>query len=327
MGTVIDADVREGTCAGLNPRQQEILEGLLGQGSGRARPAFRADLALDLHAHLERSLAPSRPDPPHDTLGVTKHDVAGVLGCEVRWQGEQGFDGWSVEKLAGTVVHRAIEQHAVLSRRSPVPPLEVVERVLAWMEKEDKPRGSAAFLRDLDPSDRVDLVHAANNGFTAFVDHWPPIDVRWRPRFEQWSTYDELFDGTLQLRAKHDLAFGQPSGTTARTVIVDVKTGSATATHQLDNRFYALVETLRARVPPFRVASYYTRSGRFQVLDVTEELLFRTADVLADAVRRMWELGTAARLPRPLPSGLCAHHCPFLDGCEAGRAHVAERDG
>jgi hypothetical protein len=52
-----------------------------------------------------------------------------VLGCEARWLADEGFDGWSVENLTGTVVHRAIDRGPwgggnrgvmldVLSRRS-----------------------------------------------------------------------------------------------------------------------------------------------------------------------------------------------------------------
>jgi hypothetical protein len=193
------------------------------------------------------------------------------------------------------------------------------------MEENDSPTGVKDFLPSLDLSDRADLVNSANNGFTAFLGHWPPIERRWIPRFEQWANYEALFDGTLHLRAKHDLALGIPTGTTARTIIVDVKTGKLNYSHPEELRFYALVETLRAGVPPFRVASYYTRSGMYPAQDVTEDMLFQTADKLVQVVRRMWELNTAQSEPSRVPGGLCEYYCPLYSDCEVGQRYVAER--
>lgn len=306
----------------LSPKQLEILHGLLGQGDRGARPEHRADLALELHAYIEGKLEPHRPATTGKTLSVVKYDMTGILDCESRWQATKGFDGWTVDNLVGIVMHRAIEHYFV--NEVHLAPIDLIEYLLGWMAEHDKPRGVHEYLEGIGLADRVDLVNAANNEFAAFCDHWPPILKGWRPRFEQWSNYDQLLGGTLELRAKHDLALGQPRGTTARTIIVDVKTGNASAAHPAEARFYALVETLRARVPPFKVASYYTRTGSAPEQIVTEDMLFQTADALIEAVKRIWEIAAGSE-PSRVPGGLCEWYCPLYSECEEGQRHVTER--
>lgn len=305
----------------LNPKQLELLHGLLGQGDKGARPEHREDLALDLHAYIESELEPHQPDMRGEILSVGKYDLTGILDCESRWQASKGFDGWTADNLVGVVVHRAIEHYFVNSVH--LVPIDLIEHVLGWMAQNDKPRGVQEYLAGVELADRVDLVNAANNSFVAFCDHWPPIQKNWRPRFEQWSNYDQLLGGALELRAKHDFALGQPRGTTARTVIVDVKTGKASGAHPAEARFYALVETLRARVPPFKVASYYTRTGSAPEQIVTEDMLFQVADSLIETVKRIWTIA-AGRDPSRVPGGLC-EWCPLYLECEEGQRHVAQR--
>src|SRR4051794_26379861 len=97
----------------LNPKQEEILFGLLDQGPEKSdRPDHRPELAEDLHRHIEDGLRPYRPEPPDDPyLAIRKNDISTVLDCEARWQATRIWDGWSVEKLVGALVHRAIDLH------------------------------------------------------------------------------------------------------------------------------------------------------------------------------------------------------------------------
>jgi len=96
----------------LNPAQQHVLDVLAAKRD--ERPVFDATLGPRLRAQLEDGLSPLVP--VLDTLGieqlwVSKHKVASVLGCEVRFLAEDeiGFDGWTVPRARGTVAHRAIE--------------------------------------------------------------------------------------------------------------------------------------------------------------------------------------------------------------------------
>jgi hypothetical protein len=130
------------------------------------------------------------------------------------------------------------------------------------------------------------LIGEANNGFVAFLQHWPPLARKWMPRAESSLYFDGLLDGAVTLVSKRDLVLGAAVGTTARTIVVDVKTGRAHAAHATELRYYALVETLQIGVPPFRIASYYTTTGNVAQQEVTEDLLFQAADKLSDVITR-----------------------------------------
>lgn len=307
----------------LNPKQREILIGLLGKGpTPIPRSRCRSDLAAELRARIEDALRVYQPDSPAEPLYVRKNDITTVLDCEARWLAAK-WDGWSIEKLIGIVVHRAIEQHSL--SRDELAPLDRIEGVLTWMEENDKPREVRAFLGGLDPIDRGDLLGEANNGLVAFLQHWPPLSRSWKPRAENSLYYDNLLDGAITLVSKRDLVLGFADGMTARTIIVDVKTGRAHAAHAAELRYYALVETLQVGVPPFRVASYYTTTGNAPHQEVTEEMLFQTADEVAGVIRTMWELRAQQREPLRVPGGLCENHCPLFVECTEGQDFVAER--
>jgi hypothetical protein len=311
----------------LNPKQMEILC-LLNKGPERVpSPEFRRDLAADLHARIEDALRPHQPLPADedegDRLMVRKNDITTVLDCEARWLASE-WDGWSVDKLVGIVVHRAIEQHSLA--RAEVTPLDRIEMVLNWMTENDSPRNVAEFLKALNPMDRGDLMSEANNGFLAFIQHWPPLSRKWAPRAETSIYYDKLLDGAITLVSKRDLALGFADGMSARTIIVDVKTGRLHNAHAAELRYYALVETLQIGVPPFRVASYYTTTGNVTPQDITEDILFQTADKLTDVIKTMWELRAGKRAPVRVPGGLCENFCSLFDGCDEGQQFVADRE-
>jgi hypothetical protein len=105
-----------------------------------------------------------------------------------------------------------------------------------------------------------------------FVELWPPLQKRWVPRTESRARA-ELCGGQVILSGRVDLALGQPRGAEAGTLLVDFKTGRTVMAHLEDLRFYALLETLRCGVPPFRVASYELDAGTFSSEDVTEATL------------------------------------------------------
>ena len=73
----------------------------------------------------------------------------------------------------------------------------------------------------------------------------------------------DLCDERIVLRGKYDLALGRAQGTEARVLIVDFKTGDRHGSHLDDLRYYALLETIRNGVPPFRVATYYLDASTF----------------------------------------------------------------
>ncbi len=93
--------------------------------------------------------------------------------------------------------------------------------------------------------------------------------------------------------------------------IVEIKSGVRRAEHRADLHFYALLESLRSPAPPFVVATYYTRTGEFDVDPVSEELLVGAARRTRPGTRRLWRLSQGSdprRTPRrpgavPVPPG------------------------
>src|SRR5262245_31365846 len=95
---------------GLNPAQQEVIDALGAPPS--ERPVFDAGLRLELRAELEAglTLVVETLDATAGPLTITKHLLAAVHGCEVRFLEEDraGFE-WSVPLARGSVAHKAIE--------------------------------------------------------------------------------------------------------------------------------------------------------------------------------------------------------------------------
>ena len=248
-----------------------------------------------------------------DTLWIDKRVLAGVHGCERRFEAERaaGFPGWSAALARGAVAHRAI-QIAAFSPK-PLPPLEAVDTAINRMI-EDGDRGLAEFLRVTSDAELADLRASASDVVTKFEDCFPPLVAAWRPRIESPSRH-ELHGGTITLGARPDLALGRPDGLQARVLVVDLKTGSRYQGHAEDLRFYALVETLRLGVPPFRVATFYLDAARWESENVTEDTLEIALRRTVDGARKLAELllGECVAAIKPGPG--CAH-CVAREGCE-----------
>ena len=251
-----------------------------------------------------------------------KHTLAAVHRCERHFLAEEaeGF-AWSPATAQGVVAHKAVELRIQATR--PVDPGEVVAMALDRLR--DDRRGPAQWLDVADEAERAELSAKAIDAVTKFDDTFPPIPTRWRPRVES-RLRAHLADDRVELSGKVDLALGRASGSQARVLIVDLKTGRPAASHAADLRFYALLETLRVGVPPFRLASLYLDSGHWRQEDVDEELLWLTARRVGDALGALAGLRLGGRLPTETPGPTCSW-CPVRDACEPGRAWAPPDDG
>jgi RecB family exonuclease len=137
-----------------------------------------------------------------------------------------------------------------------------------------------------------------------------------------------LADGRIELSGKVDLALGQAKPTTngaeARTMIIDLKTGGPGVHHAADLRFYALLETVRVGVPPFRLASFYLDAGEWRCEDVDEDLLWATARRTTDGIERLVALQLAGEEPTETPGAQC-RWCRAQAECPTGKAWLADR--
>lgn len=298
----------------LTPAQEAVREGLLDIGG--SRPTFRADLARDLQEGLRKgtdTLA-ERLELTGSSIWVDKRALAGVHGCERRYEAERaaGFPGWSAALAKGTVVHRALQLAPFLNR--PAAPLDVVNIAIERIVDEGDDRSPAQWLQAASAGELADLRGAATDVVTKFEETFPPIVAAWRPRIESTLKY-EVHRGTITLAARPDLALGRPDGHQARVLIVDLKTGQRHHSHADDLRFYALVETLRLGVPPFRIATFYLDAARWEHEEVSEETLELAMRRTIDGAVKLAELELGERVATFTPGPPCGY-CIVREECD-----------
>lgn len=299
------------------PAQQEILDRL--GAAGQDRPQFDAGLRLELKAELEHGLAPIIDELPADeTLWISKYPLAQIHGCEARHVGtkDDQFE-WTVPLARGTISHKAIE--LTLNWRGEPDPGALVDEALAKLENGDAPVSD--FLQTCTEADRAELRAQSTDRVAKFVECFPPLSTKWMPVVES-RIYANLLGERVTLQGRVDLTLGRPQGTTARKVIIDLKTGNYSHAHREDLRFYALVETLRLGVPPRLVATYYLDAARPETEHVTVPLLESAVRRVIDGAARMvtLQLRPEEAVKR---TGAACRWCRLLPDCDEGRRHLA----
>lgn len=298
-----------------------------GGGSKGTRPHFPDDLARRLRAELHDALADAadRLTLLDAELHVNKAELARVHQCERLHQAEAaiGFPGWSKNTARGLIAHKAIEL-GVFMPPPGAPPLALVDAAIDRIVEEGDDRSPRGWLLEAPATELAELRAAANDLVCKFEASFPPLDKDWRPRLESPVRVD-LHGGRIVLRSKVDLALGIARGTQAGVLIVDFKSGRAYPHHIDDLRYYALLETFRSGVPPFRVASYYLDAGTWHGEDISEELLAITMRRVIDGVIKLAALRTNEREPTFTPGPACGY-CRLRDTCEGAAVWAEQRE-
>ena len=316
----------------LTPAQLDVVDDLL--ALGQARPTFPEGLAIQLLDLLEDGLQTVFQLLGPVELTVNKTALNQVHACEAHHLAETDVPfEWTVASCRGTVAHRALELAvfrsgaavaAASKTRSEITPLELVDEAIYRLVQTGEDWSPRDFLRGADPAELAEVRGGACDVVTKFQECFPPLVASWRPRLES-SCRVELGGSAITLRSKVDLALGRPVGFEARVLIVDVKTGRPYPSHLDDLRYYALLETLRSKVPPFRVASYYLESARWQAEDITEEILEVTARRVVDGVRKLAELRRGPRAPTTTSGPQCSF-CRLRDQCPGSQEWLELRE-
>jgi hypothetical protein len=305
--------VDDGPGAGdhLNPAQRRVVDDLM--ALGQERPRFLPAVAADLRAELEADLLPLVEDrPDDDPLWVTKGALAQVHACEAHHTATSAEPfAWNPGNARGTVAHRAVEL-SVSARGDPAP-LDLVDHAIDSLGQDERRSSPRPWLLGASAVELADLRAGANDVVAKFRECWPPLPPAWSPRAET-AIGTDLCEGRVVLRGKVDLLLGRAAGDTARVLVVDLKTGRPHSSHLDELRFYALVQTLRVGVPPFRVASYYLDTATFHHEDVSVDTLAIAARRTSDGVRKLVEL-QAGRPPTVTPGPQCGW-CRLAGDCE-----------
>jgi hypothetical protein len=304
-GTELDSDR-------LSPLQQKTL-GLLRRAPDPV--VFDTAFIASLRNDIDEAFADFHDRLGDETIFLSKHRVASVLGCEVQHLLDDQF-AWSPAVAGGQVAHRAV-QLMVNWRGDPVP-ADVVDEAIARLADDDSSLGD--WIEGLSEADQADLRGFAVDKLIKFQECFPPLDRRAAPTVE--SSVRWPADGPIVLSGKVDLTLGRPAGAESRKVIIDLKTGWVSPKHREDLRFYALVETLRTQVPPRKLASFYLDAGEPVVEDVTEPVLLTASRRTLDAVNAEIELTVEGR-PAVKRPGTSCRWCPLNTECPEGEAYLA----
>lgn len=142
------------------------------------------------------------------------------------------------------------------------------------------------FVRSLEGQDLADLEDELETQSEILQSSWPRLSPSWLPRTQERIAVP-LRGGEVVLVGVVDLIVGAPSAGRASVGLIEVKSGRARTEDRDDLRFYALLETLRSGAPPFRVATFYTRTGQVDSEDVDDQLLTSTVPRVLTTIDRM----------------------------------------
>jgi hypothetical protein len=253
--------------------------------------------------------------PAEGPVRVTKDALTGALLCEAHLVARRRAPRVVTEELArGSLVDAVFRQWVTTGRLD-----DPWSDALGAVGVGGDPDGIAAFVAAL-PADRRDAlaeeiaVHGAG-----IATRWPVPSPTWLARTQE-RVVVPLVGGRVVMSGVVDLAFGGPAGDRASVCVVEVKSGRRRVDHRGDLHFYALLETLRSGAPPFRIATYYTRTGELDAEPVTDDVLVGALQRVLAGTVRLCRLARGIE-PARTPNALCAW-CSDLPQCPPGQARA-----
>jgi hypothetical protein len=305
----------EPTAPALTPAQQRTLD-LIKRAPEPV--VFDEQLVDDLVNTATQELARLSALLEGESLWVSKGFLAKVHGCEVRHLAPDDFE-WRPATAAGFVAHKAIELS--LNWRGEPDPGVVVDEALSRLADQADMRG--AYVGGLSDGDWAELRSRALDRTTKFLQDFPPLPLSAHPVLEAAAKWRP--PGTIELSGKVDLVVGKPAGRESRLLIIDFKSGSHSFHHRDDLRFYALVQTLRQRVPPRKLVTYYLDYSEGEAEDVTDGILEASLARALEGIERHIELTVRGR-PAVKRVGVACRWCPLQTECAEGIAFLARAD-
>jgi len=284
------------------------------RGDGVPRPLVSPGLAGGLRDWLEDGLAPVVAGLPPDAAAVRvrKETLNQVLVCEAHVAARLATAPVMNTAIArGTMVDALFRQWVTTGSIA-----DCSSDALAALGAEGDRDGVGAFVAALPEPRRRELLEDVAEHVQDITRNWPVPSPGWLPRTQDRMEVP-LAGGRVVLTGTADLAFGNPPGEHASVCVVEVKSGARRLEHRGDLHFYALLETLRSGAPPFRIATYYTRTGELDVEPVGEDVLVGALKRALDGASALCRLAAGAQ-PTRSANPLCAW-CVALPGCAPGQ--------
>jgi len=249
-----------------------------------------------------------------ERLFLGKAAIAGLLGCEARHLGPREDFRWSPRAARGEIVHRAVAL-ALAGNKAESQGLvgAALDQAMATGTG-----GLSRWFSEQPETARAVVVTEAIPVVDAFVAAWPPIKPAWG-LITEYPVMADLVGGRIRVAGRVDLVLGanrvgHDAVLRRKRVFIELKTGKPNPGHRADHLLYALLETLRTGVAPWRAATYWLDEGTLLVDTITMDLLVVAARRLIDAVERQIEL-SAGRPPTRQPGWRC-DYCALAQDCD-----------
>ncbi len=259
----------QGTVSG-----SEVLSALRGDPNGR--PVVDAALAGGLREWLEDGFSTLRLDPEKPlvldkkTLRRAHSDQGRIAVQEI------------THALAIGLVMDALFRQLVTIGHIDDPMRDGLESLRIDPRRAD----AVAFIESLEGRERVDFEDEIETQTAIILSRWPRLSPAWLPRTQERIAIP-LAGGGIVLVGIIDLIIGAPSRGRASVEVIDVKSGRPRLDDREDLRYYALLETLRSGAPPFRTATFYTRTGQVDFEDIDDEVLTCMVRSVLSAVEQL----------------------------------------
>lgn len=298
----------------VRPEHERVAHELLRIGAPRpkATPGAGGELRDRV---IDAILMAMRRVPDGRAVTVTKRAVASLAQCEKLFVTERARP-WPKPIPDPMAVGLIVHQSVVIAHHCPDrdPDHYVSEAVTALRRRRD----FAEWLEAADSASFAAAMTAGANAVSTFLLDWPPLDPRWRPAFE--STLRVQY-GPIVITGRPDLVLGHPRRSEERTMaVIDWKVGQLWDDHRDEAMFYAVLATLRFRVPPAISAAVSLASGAWtHPPNVTDADLAVAAERVSDAANRLVELDVDGREPTRTPGRWCAR-CPLRGDCPEFKA-------
>lgn len=257
-----------------NPGAAEVLRTL--RGDPASRPVVDPALAGGLREWLEDGLAELGLDPANPLILDKK--TLRQAHSEHRRRGPQEI----THAIAIGLVMDALFRQLVTVGHIDDPMQDGLDALRIDSRRAD----AVGFIESLGEQDRVDFEDEIDTQTAIMLSRWPRLSPAWLPRTQERIAIP-LAGGAIVLVGIVDLVIGRPSRGRASVEVIDVKSGRPRLDDREDLRYYALLETLRSGAPPFRVATFYTRTGQVDFEDVTDEVLTCTVRSVLSAVEQL----------------------------------------
>ncbi len=253
---------------------RDVLQAL--RGDPARRPLVDPALAGGLREWLEDGLSELRLEPSHPLI-LDKKTLREAHSVP-RNQGAQEV----THAIAVGLIMDALFRQLVTIGRIHDP----MEDGLEALRIDPRRADAVTFIESLAPRDRTDFEDEVETQVAIILSRWPRLSPGWLPRTQERIAIP-LVGGAIVLVGIVDLLIGAPSRGRASVEVIDVKSGRPRLDDREDLRYYALLETLRSGAPPFRVATFYTRTGQVDFEDIDDEVLTCTVRSVLSAVEQL----------------------------------------